>query len=427
MPPKRTKELSALEVSRLGDGRHAVGGVTGLYLHVNGPARSWVLRMKVGIKRREAGLGPYPEVGLARARELAREFREKVRAGRDPVAERQADQRALVERQRREISFRLAAERMHTMKASQFKSEKHRADWINSLRNHAFDKIGGVLIADIDHNHVLDVLQSIWLTKPETATRVRGRIEAVLDWATVSGFREGDNPAAWRGRLDKVLPPPAKNVRHFPALPYQQVGLFMVDLRAREGNGARALEFGILTATRSREIRLARWSEIDLEARVWQIPGERMKAGKLHTVPLSNEAVALLRSLSSNDSDGLIFTAEKGGPVSDATISATIKRMHDEQLRQDKPGWIDPTDGRRVVPHGFRSSFKDWARNCTRFPDEVSELALAHVNDDKTRAAYARDQLLPARTKLMQEWAVYAYTATEPGGVIRIGGDHGAA
>jgi integrase len=423
--PKRAKELSALEVSRLGDGRHAVGGVAGLYLYVDGPARSWVLRIKVGAKRREAGLGPYPEIGLAKARELAADFREKVRAGRDPIAERQQAQRSLVEAQERAITFQEAAERHHRMKAAEFRSAKHQADWINSLKVHAFPRIGAVPVAELDHNQVMRVLQPIWLEKTETATRVRQRIETILDWAKVSGYREGDNPAAWKGNLENLLPTPNKirKVKHYPALPYQRLGLFMQNLRTREGTGARALEFAILTCARSREIRLADWREIDLEAMVWTIPAERMKAGKLHRVPLSDEAVAVLRSLRKIRSDGLVFAAAGGGPISDATIMAAIKRMHAEEQKAGRAGWIDPSDGRRVTPHGFRSTFKDWARNCTRFPDEASELALAHVNEDKTRAAYARDELLPMRAKLMQEWAVYAYRATEPGGVIAMRGE----
>ena len=427
MAPKRAKELSALEVSRLGDGRHAVGGVAGLHLHVDGPAKSWVLRIKVGSKRREAGLGPYPEIGLAKARELAADFREKVRQGRDPIAERQQAQRALTEAQERAITFEQAAEKHHRMKAAEFRSAKHQADWINSLKMHAFPEIGAVPIADLDHNHVLRVLQPIWLEKTETATRVRQRIETVVDWAKVSGYREGDNPAAWKGNLENLLPAPNKirKVQHYPALPYQRIGLFMDDLRRREGTGARALEFAILTCTRSREIRLADWRELDLDAKVWTIPATRMKAGKEHRVPLSDQAAAVLRSLAKSASDGLIFAAAGGGPISDATIMATIKRMHADELKAGRAGWIDPNDGRRVTPHGFRSTFKDWARNCTRFPDEASELALAHVNDDKTRAAYARDELLPMRAKLMQEWAVYAYRATEPGEVVKIGAEHG--
>jgi integrase len=424
MAPKRAKELSALEVSRLENGRHSVGGVAGLYLHVDGAAKSWVLRIKIGAKRREAGLGPYPEIGLGRARVLASEFRQKVREGRDPIAERQELQRSLVEAQERAITFQQAAEKHHRMKAAEFRSAKHKADWINSLKMHAFPVIGAVPIAEVDHNLVMRVLQPIWLEKTETATRVRQRIETVMDWAKVSGYREGDNPAGWKGNLDNLLPAPnrIRKVQHYPALPYQRLGLFMQDLRTREGTGARALEFAILTCARSREIRLADWREIDLDAKVWTIPADRMKAGKVHRVPLSDQAVSVLRSLTTVGSDGLIFAAAGGGPISDATIMAVIKRMHADEQKADRAGWVDPSDGRRVTPHGFRSTFKDWARSCTRFPDEASELALAHVNDDKTRAAYARDELLPIRAKLMQEWSAYAYTATEPGEVVRFEG-----
>lgn len=422
MPPKRARELSALEVSRLADGRHAVGRVAGLYLHVKGDARSWVLRMKIGGRRREAGLGPYPEVGLKRAREIAAEFRAAVRDGYDPMADRETRRRDLREAQARAITFSEAARRFHLAKSVEYRSEKHRADWINSLAMHAFPHIGNVPVSDFDQNHALRVLEPIWTTKTETATRVRQRMEAVLDWVKVSGFREGDNPAAWRGNLESLLPKPTKvrRIEHFPALPSAQIGPFVASLRQREGTGARALEFIILTVARSREVRFATWAEIDLDNALWTIAGDRMKAGKPHIVPLSAPAMRLLSSLPRGEDHEHLFPTAAGGPVSDGTIGAVIKRMHDEAIGAGGAGWVDPNTGRRVTSHGFRSTFKDWARTCTRYPDEASELALAHVNDDKTRAAYARDQLVDMRRELMQEWAAYAYTAASGDGVVPI-------
>jgi len=236
---------------------------------------------------------------------------------------------------------------------------------------------------------------SIWATKPETASRLRQRIEAVLAWATVSEYRSGDNPARWRGNLEHVLPKSSKiRVRqHHAAVPWQDVGIFMANLREREGMAARALELAILTAARSGEVRLATCDEFDLNAKVWTIPASRMKAGKVHRVPLSAPAVALLRTLPTFEGSSHVFTAPRGGPLSDMALSAVVRRM-----------------GVDAVPHGFRSSFKDWCRSSTRYADEVSELALAHVNSDATRAAYARDELMPLRTRLMNDWAKYCGT-----------------
>ncbi len=411
MPPKRAEELSAIEVSRLGDGRHAVGGVAGLHLYVKGTARSWVLRINVAGRRREAGLGPYPEVRLAQARALASECRAAVRDGRDPFADREERRRSMVESEARAMRFRDAARKLHKAKSAEFKSSKHQNDWINSLENWVFPLIGNVPVAEIECAHVMRVLEPIWTEKTETATRVRQRIEAVLDWAKVSGLRQGDNPAAWRGNLEALLPRPKKvrRVEHWPALPYARVGEFVSALRARAGLGARALEFIILTVARSREIRYATWDEIDLEGMTWTIPGDRMKAGKSHVVPLSPQAVTLLESLPRTRADDFLFPGDRGMPASDATITAVIKRMHASEKNAGRPGWIDPISGRRITAHGFRSTFKDWARVCTRYPDEASELALAHVNSDKTRVAYARDGLLGMRRELMQEWAAYAW------------------
>jgi integrase len=253
--------------------------------------------------------------------------------------------------------------------------------------------------------HVVKILEPIWLTKTETASRLRGRIETVLSWATTSGYRTGENPARWE-LLRHVLPTPSKvkKVDHHAALPWQEIGAFMVELHKRAGMGARALEFAILTAARSGEVRGATWDEIDTGAKLWTVPAERMKAGKAHRVPLSDPALKLLKGLPRMDGSAYVFPAVRGGPLSDMSISAVTRRM-----------------GVDVVPHGFRSTFKDWCRSSTSYPDEVSELALAHVNDDKTRAAYARDELLPKREKLMRDWAKYCATVPSKGAVVPIG------
>lgn len=392
--PKKARELSATEVRRLTKpGLHAVGGVSGLLLQVTrSGARSWILRTVVGTKRRDIGLGGFPDVPLAGARESAREAKEKIRAGIDPVAERRAARQALAAAQAKHLTFAEAARRCHTAKESEFRSEKHRKDWLSSLERHAFEAIGDVPVSDIDLPLVQSVLEPIWKTRTETATRVRQRIETVLNWSTVSGYRQGENPARWKGNLEAVLPAPTKirKVKHQRALPWQDVPGFMADLKDREGMGARALEFIIYTAARSGEVRLATWEEFDLAGKVWTVPADRIKAGKEHKVPLSDDAVALLKSLPQFKGSAYVFTAARGGPLSDMSISAVCKRME-----------VDAT------PHGFRSSFKDWARSMTSYADEVSELALAHVNSDATRAAYARDQLLPKRSRLMTDWSKF--------------------
>ena len=386
------KELTALEVKRITKpGFHAVGGVSGLLFRVTKTgARGWVLRVSVDGKRRHFGLGGFPDVTLAQARERAREIKDQLWRGVDPLAERKAAEDARRAEAAKRLTFADAAHQYHQAKAGEFRNAKHRQDWIASLERHAYPALADMPVADIELPHVLQVLEPIWKERTETATRVRQRIESVLTWATVSGYREGENPARWDGNLEVALPAPSKirKVKHHRALPWKEVPGFMADLRRREGMGARALEFIILTASRSGEARGATWDEIDLTERVWTVPAERIKAGKSHRVPLSDDAVALLESLPRFEGSNLLFTAPRGGALSDMSISAVCRRM-----------------GVDAVPHGFRSSFKDWARSRTAYADEVSELALAHVNSDATRAAYARDELLPQRARLMADWA----------------------
>lgn len=453
--PKKAPELTAVQVRRLTKpGFYAVGGVAGLHLSVgkkkskdehSDVPRSWILRYAVGevlyskqgkpyIKRRDLGLGPFPDVGLQEAREKARKVKEQLSEGIDPLAEQKAARAALRAAQAKVMTFAEAAHLCHQKKAPEFKSNKHAADWINSLNTHAMPVIGRLSVGEIEMADVLRVLEPIWQEKTETATRIRQRIEAVMAWAIVSGYRTGDNPARWEGNLKEVLPTPSRfrKVEHFPALPWQQVPSFMADLRQREGSGARALEFLIYTAARSGPIRSARWSQIDMDAKTWSISAEDMKSSRSLVVPLSDVAVALLKALPHRE--GLLFPAPRGGQMSDATISKVIKRMHATEVKAGRVGWVDPetaeTDDNGkpmmetasvAVPHGMRSSFKDWARNSTRYADEVSELQLAHVNSDATRSAYARDQLLPKRAKLMQEWAQYLAKPVESAGVVPIG------
>jgi len=405
--PKKAKELSAAEVRRLSDpGTHPVGGVAGLLLQVTPTgARSWVLRFSTGAmlasstgrqyaKRRELGLGGFPDVSLARARERAREAREFIRQGVDPVEERKAARerlRAAAEA----FTFEQAARAYQRVKEHEWRNPKHRQQWENTLGTYAYPTLGRKPVADVELRDVLDVLEPIWTIKTETAKRLRGRIESVLAWATVSGHREGDNPARWRGNLDTVLAKPSKvaKVAHMRALPWQEVGAFMADLRKREGMGARALEFAIITAARSGEVRKATWSEIDLKDRVWTIPADRMKAGKEHRVPLADDAVALLEALPRFDGCPYVFPSNRGGPLSDMSLTAVLRRM-----------------GTDAVPHGFRSTFRDWAAESTNYPRDLCEQALAHAIGSDVEAAYRRGDMLVKRHKMMADWAKFLGT-----------------
>ena len=406
--PKKAKELSAIEVNRIvKPGLRAVGGVAGLHLQIkDSGARSWILRVKIGSKRRDIGLGGFPDVTLRAARDSAREARELIRQGIDPIAERKSAKVALISAQAKELSFEKAAVLCHRSKLPAFRNKKYGSDWLSSVERYVIPSIGRLPVADVDLPHIVKILEPIWTIKTETATRVRQRIEAVLAWATVSGYRTGDNPARWKGNLEYALPNPSKvhTVKHFAALPWQEMGKFMADLRERGGIGALALEFLILTAARSGEVRLATWDEIDLDAKLWTVPADRMKAEKAHRVPLTSPAVALLNALPRFQDSPYVFSGVRGGPLSDMSVSAVCRRMKVE-----------------AVPHGFRSTFKDWARSSTSYADEVSELALAHVSSDATRAAYARDELLPKRTRLMRDWGKFCGTLPSKAGVVPIG------
>jgi len=395
--PKKVKELSAIEIKRISTpGRHAVGGVPGLLLVVKDTgAKSWILRTMVGNKRRNIGLGGYPEVSLATARDKARSAKELNEQGRVPVQERKARRTSLIKSTLSAMTFAKAADQCHSTKAAEFRSEKHSKDWISSVNRYAIPVIGGLPVDEIELPHILSVLDPIWTDKTETATRLRQRLENILAWATVSGYRQGDNPARWRGHLDAVLPKPAKVRKraHFRALPWQDIGGFMKALRKRTGMAARALEWIILTACRSGEVRLATWDEIDLDGKTWTIPAERMKAGREHRVPLTDDAVRLLESLPRFEGSPYVFPAVRGGALSDMTISAVCRRMK-----------VD------AVPHGFRSSFRDWCSENTNFPREVAEMALAHTIESATEAAYRRGDLFEKRRRLMDAWAKYCNT-----------------
>ncbi|WP_250865614.1 site-specific integrase [Caballeronia sp. INSB1] len=405
--PKIAKELGALAVSKLMQpGLHMVGKVAGLALQVT-PAgsRSWILRAMVGGKRREIGLGAYPAVSLKEAHEKAQAKRDEIVAGIDPVLARKEAASRLRASQALEMTFEDAAKRFMDAKSHEWKNAKHGEQWKNTLAEYAYPLIGKMMVRHIGREHVLQVLEPIWTTKTETASRLRGRIENVLDWSRVKGFRTGDNPAAWRGNLDHLLSKPSKTkkVRNHPALPIDEMGEFMVTLRAMHTNAARCLEFAILTAARSGEARGATWGEIDFEKGVWSVPGERMKAKKEHRVPLSPPAVDLLKTLHSDDSreGDLIFPSPTGKALSDMTLLAIMRRKKLE-----------------ATPHGFRSTFRDWAGEYTNYPRELAEVALAHVKGDSSEAAYWRGDVLERRRRMMSDWAEFIAKPMAKGAVI---------
>jgi len=412
--PKKAAELGALQVSRLTKpGTHAVGGVAGLKLKVNDAgARSWVLRATVAGKIRDMGLGGYPDVTLAQARERARGARDQIFGGVDPIRARKEARSAVAAASARARTFDQCVQAYLKAKSSEWKNAKHRAQWSSTLDLYASPVLGKMLVTDIDLSHALTVLEPVWTTKTETASRLRGRIETVLDWATVRKYRTGENPARWRGHLDQLLARPRKikKVKHHPAVQIDQAGAFMADLRRIEGMSARALEFAVLTAARSGEVRGARWGELNLAERLWIVPAERMKAKREHRVPLSKQAVSLLQGLERIDGTDLVFPGRKHDTMlSDMSLTATMRRM----------GYKDRQE-RVCVPHGCRSTFRDWAAERTSYPGDMAEIALAHKIDSETEAAYRRGDMLAKRGRMMQAWADFCGTIPKAGNVVPI-------
>lgn len=401
--PRIAKELRALEVERLKTpGTWPVGTVPGLYLQVkDSGARSWVLRASIGGRRREMGLGGYPAVKLAGAIERARKERLAINEGIDPVdvrARAQASIRTEVAERRRN-TFREAADEYIKAQRAGWKNAKHAAQWESTLTEYAFPAIGSKVVWEITNQDVLTILNPIWTTKTETANRVRNRIELVIASAMVRAGRTGQNPARWRGNLQMMLPRPTKVTKkgHFEALPVQEVGAFMARLRATKGTAARAMEFTILNATRTTEVRGAVWGEFDLETACWTIPADRMKAEREHRIPLSPEAMDLLRTLPQGAATDPVFRSPRGEQLSGMAMLMILRRM----------------DVNATV-HGFRSTFRDWAGELTTYPREVAELALAHRVGDATEGAYARGDLFAKRRNLMADWARFLRAAPLP-------------
>ena len=413
--PKVAKELSALEVGRLTmPGLWAVGVVTGLHLQVSATStRSWILRAKVGGRRRDIGLGGYPGVPLVDARRLAREAREQIKGGVDPVENGRAQRSRLKSEGAKALTFAQAATACIAAKEPGWRNAKHAAQWRATLETYAYPVIGKLLIQHVERAHVVAVLEPIWSKKAETASRVRSRIEIVLDYAAQKlDLPQYLNPARYRNNLDKVLPQSARpKPEHHAAVGIDDAPKFMAKLRTMPGIAPRALEFLALTATRTSEVLGARWSEIDLDAGLWTIPAERMKAARAHTVPLSTAAVDLLRSLprlhegeGSDDADR-VFASPRGGVLSINALRAVMLRM-----------------GHTEVPHGLRSTFRDWAAERSTAPHEVAEMALAHTVRDKTEAAYRRGDLLTKRAVLMQQWSDFLDQLREGAQVVPITG-----
>lgn len=396
MPRRVSHALTVAEVKAKPPGRYADGG--GLYLLVKASgARSWVFRFMLNGRGRDIGLGSAAGVGsvsLANARRKADEFRRMVWDGVDPLAER-SERQAAVKAQgsakaASQMTFRSAALAYIALNEASWRNPKHRQQWSNTLSSYVFPVVGDLPVAEVDTSHILQIIEPLWLAKPETASRVRGRIETILDSAKARGFRTGENPARWRGHIAQILPPRKRLSRgHHKALPYDEVPSLMVALRKRDALAARALEFTILTAARTGEVLGADWSEIDFENAVWTVPKERMKAGVEHRVPLSDRAMEVLRNVVSLG-DGKVFPSERGHALSGMAMTRLLKRMDIN-----------------VTVHGFRSSFRDWAAERTSYAHEVCEMALAHTIGNKSEAAYRRGNLFEKRRSLMTDWSAY--------------------
>lgn len=387
----------------------------GLYLALDGrrgkedepPTASWVYRYMLHGRARMMGLGAFPAIKLAEARKAVAEARTLKAKGMDPLAVKDADRAERMAAIARAITFKQVAGEYLRANQVKWSNAKHAAQWTATLETYAYPEIGDSIVGDIDTTAVLKVLRQdvvakgqralpLWEARPETASRLRGRIETILDYARVKNLRTGDNPAAWRGNLKLALPAVSKvrGVKHHAALPIGKMGACMAKLRTMEGVAAKALEFAILTAARTGEVIGATWPEIDLKAGVWTVPAARMKAGREHRVPLSTPALTLLRKLRLEDSDptGLVFPGSRPGkPLSNMAFLMLLRRMNLGD----------------VTAHGFRSTFRDWVSETTSFPTELAERALAHVVGDKTEAAYARGDLFQRRKELMAEWAAF--------------------
>jgi len=396
--------LTSKRVERAKAGRFHDGD--GLYLRVKpSGAKSWLLRYEIAGRERWMGLGKTSAFTLKEARRRAREQRQLLADHVDPIDHRRAERAKKAAAAASSITFVEAAQRYFDQHEGGWRNAKHRQQFINSLRDYAYPVIGKMTVGEIDAKAVLRVIDPIWMSKTETASRVRGRIERILDWCTVRGHRLGDNPARWKGFLSEALPDRSQvtKVNHHAALPYRDVPGFMQQLRAREGVAAQALEFTILTVARTNEVIGAKWSEIDLGTKMWTVPAGRMKGGRKHTVPLSARAAELLQALPKESADGFIFVGPRpGAGLSNMSMTAVLRRM----------GFG------HVTTHGFRSSFRDWCAERTNFSREVAEMALAHAVGDKVEAAYRRGDLSSKRRQLAEAWSKYCCSPSVTGATV---------
>ena len=400
---RQIERLTALKVEakELAPGMYPDGN--GLYLRVTPQgARNWVLRYMIDRKPRWMGLGPLSLYGLADARARALDARRKRHDGIDPIEARRAERIRQRLDAAKAITFKQCAENYITSHRAGWRNAKHRYQWNQTLEQFVFPEIGSLPVQGVDTTLVLKVLEPIWTTKPETASRVRQRIENILDSAKARGYRDGENPARWRGHLDKVLPARSRlrEVEHLAALPYAELPALLVNVRTREAIAARALEFLILTAARTSEVIGARWNEIDLAEKTWTLSGDRMKARREHRVPLSTRAIAILREMQAarqaDDDNAYVFPGPKRGkPLSNMAFLMLLRRMQLEDL----------------TVHGFRATFKTWTSERTSFQNEIAEAALAHIIGDKVEQAYRRGDLFEKRRRLMQQWAIFCTSA----------------
>lgn len=407
--PRQIGRLTALAVSKAKTaGMYADGG--GLYLQVsNTGARSWIFRFALHGRERAMGLGPAHDVTLAEAREEASQCRRVKRSGLDPIEVRDAERRQALHDATKAITFTSAADSYIKAHGAGWRNAKHADQWRNTLKTYVEPVFGSLPVQTVDVGLVLKAIEPIWTTKPETAGRVRGRIEAILDWATARGYRQGENPARWRGHLENLLPSRAKvqEVEHHAALPYAEIGTFIAALREQTGTAARALEFLILTAARTGEVIGATWEEIDPEQKLWTIPADRMKGRKAHRVPLSAQALAIVEAMQEVRASEFLFPGGKPAkPLSNMSMLASLKRMARDDL----------------TAHGFRSSFRDWVSERTSYPSELAEMALAHSISNKVEAAYRRGDLFEKRRRLMNEWARYCAAPQRAGSLVEIAG-----
>lgn len=415
MPKKLSHALTQLQVKNAKSGRHADGGGLHLLVKETG-ARSWVFRFMLNGRSRDLGLSRCPEalvllnksggeeLSLSQARDVAAIYRLKVKAGIDPLEEREheAAEKAAASQaaKAKAVSFRTVAETYMAANEASWRNDKHRQQWRNTLSTYVYPVIGDLSVGDVSTSHVLEIIEPLWKLKPETASRVRGRIETILDAAKARGYREGENPARWRGHVEQILPARSRLTRgHHKAMPYSDLPAFLTELHAKQAGAALALEFTLLTAARTGEVIGATWDEVDLNKAIWVIPAARMKAGREHRIPLADRAVEILKTMMSLGQDH-VFVGNKG-KMSSMAMAMLLRRM-----------------GQDVTVHGFRSTFRDWAAECTGYPHEVCEMALAHTIENRAEAAYRRGDLFEKRRRLMDDWALFCSGAATAGATI---------